>query len=262
MSCPDCRKGTILPGEPTGSIAPNGAYFAPGPSGTKSRAVILLTDIFGLPLVNSKLLADHFSKKLQCDVWVPDQFNGNPPFGVDSMKFPEKAGDKLEILPFLVGLIPALPALIRNRPSVVFARDKSFIEALQAEKKYEKLGTVGYCFGGSMALKLAGTDLVNSAVVCHPGPMSEQDVMDIKVPSSWVCAEEDMTFKPKLRQRAEEILASRKGKDEFTEYEFKDYKGTTHGFAARPNLGYPEVKVGYEGALEQVVQWFEKTLPV
>lgn len=74
-SCPDCKKGTILPGEPTGLMV-NGAYFAAGPTGNSSRAVILLTDIFGLPLVNCKLIADIFSKNLGADVWVPDMFDG------------------------------------------------------------------------------------------------------------------------------------------------------------------------------------------
>jgi len=36
--------------------------------------------------------------------------------------------------------------------------------------------------------------------------------------------------------------------------------GTVHGFAARPNLEIPEVKAGFEGALDQTVQWFKKTL--
>lgn len=76
-SCPDCKKGSILPGEPTGRMV-NGAYFAAGPSENDSRAIILLTDIFGLALVNSKLLADHFSKCLSADVWIPDMFDGEP----------------------------------------------------------------------------------------------------------------------------------------------------------------------------------------
>ena len=36
--------------------------------------------------------------------------------------------------------------------------------------------------------------------------------------------------------------------------------GTAHGFAVRPNLKVPEVKAGYEGALDQTVAWFKKTL--
>lgn len=85
-----------------------------------------------------------------------------------------------------------------------------------------------------------------------------------------------MSFSKELRLRAEAEFEGRKGKDNFVEYEFKDYKGiyhlasfvptsfflagTTHGFAARPNLSYPEVKAGFEGAFEQTVNWFKKTL--
>jgi len=264
MSCPDCQKGAILLGKPTGSIV-DGAYLAAGPEGNTTRAIIVVTDIFGLPLPNCKLLADHFSKSLNCDVWVPDIFDGNPPFRVDTMKnmkTPERAGEKLEWLPFLFGLIPVIPALYRSRPSVASTRARTFIETLQAKKKYGKLGAVGYCYGGTVAINLASTDLINSAVVCHPGSGSEKEVQAIKVPTSWACAEDDMSFKPKLRKRAEEIFESRRGKDNFVEYEFQDYKGTAHGFANRPNLSYPEVKAGHEGALLQTVKWFDKTLPV
>lgn len=78
MSCENCFKGSELPGEPSGSIV-EGAYLSSAPSttsdGTK-RAVVLLTDIFGLPLKNSKLQADKLAKELGVDVWVPDLFAG------------------------------------------------------------------------------------------------------------------------------------------------------------------------------------------
>lgn len=73
MSCPDCFKGSVLVGKPTGVMV-QGAYFATG--GLSDRAIILLTDIFGLPLNNSQILADNFAKHLKCDVWVPDMFAG------------------------------------------------------------------------------------------------------------------------------------------------------------------------------------------
>ena len=78
--CGKCVEGSILPGEPTGSMQYNGtAYFAPAPEGQtqpSKSAVVLLTDIFGLPLVNCKIMADRFAKEVGCDVWVPDMFNG------------------------------------------------------------------------------------------------------------------------------------------------------------------------------------------
>jgi len=81
MSCPDCTKGDVLPGEPTGSINTEfqGAYFSPAPessSANKRYTVLLLTDAFGLPLKNCKIMADEMAKRLECDVWIPDYFNG------------------------------------------------------------------------------------------------------------------------------------------------------------------------------------------
>ena len=90
--CQKCTEGFILPGEPSGSMqrvegVAHEAYFAPAPSlaaedagseqaNPKKAAVVLLTDAFGLPLVNCKIMADLFAKEVGCDVWVPDLFNG------------------------------------------------------------------------------------------------------------------------------------------------------------------------------------------
>ncbi len=85
--CPRCREGSVLPGEPTGTIRTEfqGAYFSPAAAdqteGTedgdrKKCAVLLLTDAFGLPLKNCKIMADELAKRLGCDVWVPDYFDG------------------------------------------------------------------------------------------------------------------------------------------------------------------------------------------
>jgi hypothetical protein len=75
MSCPDCFRGSVLLGEPTGNFV-DGTYLATHPERTSERAIILLTDIFGLPLKNPKILADSPATHLKCDVWIPDQFAG------------------------------------------------------------------------------------------------------------------------------------------------------------------------------------------
>jgi hypothetical protein len=82
MSCSDCNRGSILEGKPMDSFTEiNGvkAYLtSTGDVNARKdgRAIILLSDGFGLPLVNSHLLADKFSKELSCDVWIPDLFDG------------------------------------------------------------------------------------------------------------------------------------------------------------------------------------------
>ena len=82
MACPNCAEGAFLPGESTGTINSDfqGAYYAPGPLSdgtyTSKRTVLFLTDAFGLPLKNCKIMADDLAKRLECDVWIPDYFAG------------------------------------------------------------------------------------------------------------------------------------------------------------------------------------------
>jgi hypothetical protein len=83
MSCPQCQEGSILLGEPKGSIESGflgDSYLSPAPSSETStpakKAVLLFTDAFGLGVSNPKLIADELASQLQCDVWVPDYFLG------------------------------------------------------------------------------------------------------------------------------------------------------------------------------------------
>jgi hypothetical protein len=78
MTCTYCYKGFVLPGEPKGSmVGPN--YFTPAPASDtteRTKAIVLLTDIFGLPLPNPRIIADHLAEHVGVDVWVPDFFDG------------------------------------------------------------------------------------------------------------------------------------------------------------------------------------------
>jgi hypothetical protein len=89
---------------------------------------------------------------------------------------------------------------------------------------------------------------------------------------------EDDGFPVKVKEQAEAIFAAREGKEDYVDYEFQEFKGavvrnhlyiirylqtyvgTVHGFATRPNLDYEPSVEGYEGALQQAVNWFNKTL--
>jgi len=89
MSCPRCHEGSILSGEPKGTVKTGilgNSYFSPAPAVeantpdvTLKKAILLLTDVFGLSVNNCKVIADEFAKQLGCDVWVPDYFMGAYP---------------------------------------------------------------------------------------------------------------------------------------------------------------------------------------
>jgi carboxymethylenebutenolidase len=80
LPCKDCVSGYILPGDPRGTLLSDGSYLTKPEKGnnanSEKRALVLLTDSFGLQLQNPKILADSFANHLGCDVFVPDLFNG------------------------------------------------------------------------------------------------------------------------------------------------------------------------------------------
>ena len=150
MSCTYCYKGFALPGEPKGSMV-GLDYFTPAPNDAaqQSKAIILLTDVFGLPLPNPRIVADHLAEHVGVDVWVPDFFNGafyypihtlwrlpviskrtpsgKPLCDANDMEplMPDRAGVKISWLTyglFFAKALPYLPRFIANRPSVVDAR--------------------------------------------------------------------------------------------------------------------------------------------
>ncbi|KAJ7250906.1 Alpha/Beta hydrolase protein [Mycena haematopus] len=266
MSCPDCFKGSVLEGEPTGVISDDGAYFASGGNPESKRAVIFLTDIFGLKLKNSKILADQFAQHLKCDVWIPDLFAGHPPVTEAQMKsLPDRAGVKMgffDIVKLIFVVLPSLPSLlISNRSSVVDGRTTSLVKKLKEKKHYEKIGAIGYCFGGGVATRVAATTtLFDSIVLVHPSAPTDVQLKAIKAPIGWSQPEDDMGVKPARLEEIKALLEERKKKEDF-QYEVTVYKGCAHGFGARPNLTYPDVKEGFEKAFQQAVDWFNKTIP-
>jgi len=257
----------VLSGDPTGSILPDfhGAYLAPASAdgAASAQAVLLLTDAFGMSLPNPKIMADKLSKELGCDVWVPDYFAGRPLIPASKLQIPERAGIKQSFWTYVklfFVLLPQIPAFYSNRASAVDARLTSFINHIKQTKQYNKIGAVGYCYGGSTCIRFGKTGLVDSVIIAHPGRFTIDDVKAIKVPALWLCAEEDQFFQDEKRLQSEAVFAARKDQPDYVDYEFQLYKGTAHGFASRPNLNLPEIKEAWEGAFQQTINWFKKTL--
>ncbi|EGN98065.1 hypothetical protein SERLA73DRAFT_36975, partial [Serpula lacrymans var. lacrymans S7.3] len=210
-------------------------------------------------------IADTLSKQLACDVWVPDIFNGYPLLPVEGMVelMPDRAGVQMSLwnkFKLVFKFLPRIPAFYRSRPAVVDARTIQFVNKIREQKKYDKIGAVGYCYGGSIAARVGSANVLDSIVICHPGPLSDAQINAINIPAAWALAEEDMGISLEMCNQFEALFAAREGKDNYVEYEFVDYKGTAHGFAARPNLSIPNVKEGFEKAIEQTIAWFDKTI--
>ncbi|KZT55527.1 alpha/beta-hydrolase [Calocera cornea HHB12733] len=271
--CADCVSGNRLPGTPKGEMIKVGTtdcYYSPAPADTRApaaakNAILLFTDIFGLPLQNPKIMADAFAREAGLDVYVPDMFEGKPPVKEEDLQPYDhfEVGVKPPLwknLGFGWQFLKSAPNLLTfNWPSRVCKRLQTFIVTLKNEKGLEKVGAVGYCYGGQMIAELAPYHLLSSGVICHPGDFPLKLVTQMDFPVSWVVCEEDFAFPSKKSVEAEQLLAARSGSDK-VDYEFKKYLGTRHGFAIRPALDRPELKKAFEDSSDQTVEWFKKTL--
>ncbi|KAF7364288.1 Dienelactone hydrolase endo--beta-d-glucanase [Mycena sanguinolenta] len=256
--CKDCLKGVIHEGTPEGKIETIGGitcYVAtPAVDYPKDKVVLMLTNVFGLPL----LLADTYAQNgFKCI--MPDIFNGDPvplddfdPDNFDLDKWVENGHDQ-----------------IYTRPTV----DK-VVAALKAEGISTFLAT-GYCFGARYVFDLAFENIFAAAVVAHPSLLRipadlqvsavildyvhlapdkpQKYVAESKTPLLINSCSDDELFPHEAQTAADEIFAG------FSPgYKREYFDGCSHGFAVRGDLSDPKVKAGKEGAFKATVEWFMK----
>jgi len=246
--CKDCVKGVIHEGTPEGKIETIGgirSYIAtPTVDYPKDKAVLILTDVFGLDLVNAQLLADGYAQNGFKTI-VPDILHGDP---VPTNAFDPDAN--FDIGKWFGGGHDQAS----TRPII----DK-VIEALKADG-VTGFAAVGYCFGGRYVFDLAFDNVITAAATAHPSLLQvpadlEKYVASSKAPLLINSCTVDQQFPPEAQAKADEIFAG------FAPgYKREYFEGCTHGFAVRGDLSDPKVKAGKEGAFKATVEWFIKYL--
>ncbi|CAF1337576.1 unnamed protein product [Adineta steineri] len=248
-----------LPGIPGGQlikIADLDTYYISGKDQTsKGKAIVLLTDIFGLTK-NIRIIADEVSEKSGFDVYVPDLFIGDAIHSSWMKRFPEQVGEKMSIgarLSHAGSLVTSLgPWLFRHRQSVTLPLVQNFFQTLRSEKSVTKIQAVGYCFGGLYALLAGGKlHLVDAIVGCHVSLTNKTHFEQLEVPAAFACAQEDNQFSDALRATAEEILSRKRDLPS----KFMLTKGTLHGFASRPNPDNPVIMAAFKQANDLIAEW-------
>ncbi|KAJ7147630.1 alpha beta-hydrolase [Mycena crocata] len=242
--CKDCVKGVTHEGTPEGKIESIGGvecYVAtPTVDFPKDKAVLFLTDVFGLALVNNKLLADDFARN-GFKIVMPDYLHGDP-IPVEAME----AGT-FDIMKWFGG-----HGTEQTRPPL----DK-VIAALKADG-ITSFAAVGYCFGGRYVFDLAFDGVITTAATSHPSLLQvpadlEKYVATSKAPLLINSCTTDNMFPPEAQAKADEIFAG------FAPgYKREYFEGCTHGFAVRGDLSDPKVKAGKEDAFKATVEWLIK----
>jgi len=245
--CADCFKGVRHEGTPAGKVEQiNGVdtYVAlPEGDYPKDKAILFLTDVFGLQLINNKLLADDFAQN-GFAVYLPDYLNGDP--------VPDDAFSGTSN--FSVADWIGKHGREQTRPLL----DK-VIKGLQ-ERGVTTFGATGYCYGGRYTFDLAFDRVIKVSVVAHPSLLEkpadlEKYASSATAPLLINSCETDGQFPPEAQKQADDIL----GNGKFAPgYSREYFDGCTHGFAVRGDMSDPTVKAGKEGAFKASIDWFHK----
>ncbi|KAF5349712.1 hypothetical protein D9756_008941 [Leucocoprinus leucothites] len=232
-----CFKGVKHTGEPVGKTLEFGGlstYVSEPKSGEAKGIILFFPDVFGPFFINNQLLQDYFAENgflvLGVDYFFGDGIHKHPEADFDRKTWIEAA---------------------RSRAA---AETPAWIRAVQEHYGNDKKYTaIGYCFGATYALDMAGTDQVvagkvdtslslyyqaqsySTAGFAHPGPLTEDQFRNVKNPLLILAAETDHAFPPESRHRAEAIL-----QEIGASYHLRLFSGVAHGFATR---GDPEVEI-------------------
>lgn len=290
MSCPACFRGGKAYGEPKGTIESLYGHqtYVAAPAPTSASTIIFITDIFGLDLVNNKLLADDYAAATGFRVLVPDIIPGGPLtpdvlewFDVVFAPTPFFNVKRQLSRAFNLarGLAYGIPFFYRAFPSkkVCFDPCLAYARRVKADlPEGAKLGIAGFCWGGYQSINMCAhpsieggnEPLVDAQFCAHPSGLNAPDdiingVMKYKTPFSIAQGTEDSVLKQPKLEEAAALLRQKagpgKGQNGYN-YQIKYYEGAGHGFSVRATPGNEAEARGADEAKEQAIDWFKKWL--
>ncbi|KAL2128443.1 hypothetical protein VTI74DRAFT_9181 [Chaetomium olivicolor] len=253
-----CLRYSLWSGTPTGTETtipgvPNPTYVArPASSPTSSdpkTAILIIADMLGWTFPNVRLLADAFARELHTAVYVPDFFGGEvlPWDDILAGRF-----DRIDVAGFTQ----------RNGRPVREPEILAFARALRG--MYDKLGAVGYCYGGWAVCRLGagefkgemgGRGLVDCVSMGHPSWVVEEDVRGVEVPMQVLAPERDRVFTEEMKVFTCGVMI-RKG----VAFEYRHFPGVEHGCLVRGDKDKEGEREAMEKGKDAVVEWMKQWL--
>ncbi|KAL9133349.1 MAG: hypothetical protein Q9175_005470 [Cornicularia normoerica] len=202
---------------------------------------MMIHDIYGWTFPNARLLADHYSKEANATIYLPDFYGGEvvPIEAMDSGKF-------------------NLAEFFRRNPKETrFAEIESCAKSLKQEHGFQKLGAVGFCWGGWAVFQLGakGKNLVDCISTAHPSLLKKEEIDAVSVPVQIIAPEHDPQFTLDLKAYANSVIPSLN-----LEYDYQYFPGSTHGFTVRCDQSDVKQKKAFERAKNAGVGWFAQFL--
>ena len=242
---PCCLTGFTWNGTPTGHVgklAHNDAYIA---GDNPDVAVLLIHDLLGWTFPNLRLLADHFAAEIGATVYMPDFFGG------EVVAFEPVLAERFHEID-LKGFMERHGREVRTPELVECART--------LKRQYNKVGAVGYCYGGWATFMLAAQRprVIDAGVVGHPSLLTRGDVdkaAEADVPIMVMAPEVDNAFPREFKEYTFGKMAFGKGP-----FEYRHFPGVVHACFTRGD----EEREGERDALVRgkgaAVGWFREWL--
>ncbi|KAL8297959.1 hypothetical protein RB597_007057 [Gaeumannomyces tritici] len=226
------------------------------PKGKKAdKAVLYITDVFGIQLAQNKLLADSFARAGFVTM-APDLFDGVPaPEDLNKPGFNSTA------------------FLAKYNAGVTDPKLATSIKYLREVLGAKVVGGTGYCYGGRYSFRFAAKGKgLDAAFAAHPSLLEDGEIVAATKPAGIAAAgkpkppitpitlfllhrltatENDSLFSTERRHAAEGLLQQAD-----IPFQVSLYSGTSHGFGVRANVSDPQQKFAKEAAFFQAVRWF------
>ncbi|KAF2710048.1 alpha/beta-hydrolase [Pleomassaria siparia CBS 279.74] len=210
----------------------------PGETANASNAILFISDIYGVPLLQNKLLADSLARAGYLVIF-PDLFKGD----AVPVSSPE-------------GTLNLTEWRTRHPTEEIDSIVASTITYIRSELGVQRIGGVGYCFGGKYVPRfLADGKGIDVGFIAHPSGLLATEIQSIAGPISIAAGELDTAFNVTGRRAAEDILTAKN-----TTYQTTLYAGAPHGFAVRVDLNIPRQKYAKESSFVQAIRWFDAWL--
>ncbi|TIC05092.1 alpha/beta-hydrolase [Wallemia mellicola] len=199
------------------TVADHKVYITSPDHSQNDVVVVVVPDVFGWKLTNTRVLADGYAKQAGVRVYVPDFFNGDhAPFDLDKLK------------DFNLGEFASKHPPREQRDEV-----EQVVKAIKASAKAQRIITIGFCWGAPSVLYMGRKDGVADGVAfAHPTMTADEDFELLAKPGLFICAEKDSIFTPDKEKKAREIT-SKKANNERIYSTWHTFLGTEHHFAVR-----------------------------
>ncbi|KAK7039844.1 protein AIM2 [Favolaschia claudopus] len=203
-----------------------------------STALLLLTDIFGLPSADNLLLADQWAAA-GFQTYVPDYLNGDAIVPSDDLAAWFANHTEAQTTPPLLAVLHSLKS-----------------------HGIKKIAVAGYCFGGLYATRLAQNNTITVATVSHPSLLALPDDFDLlksqsRVPLEINNAELDEGFTPEVGKETDSLMGHGQYRPGYKRIQF-DAVG--HGFAVRANTSDPVQVAAKQEAFDVSLAWIKAHL--